>query len=153
MRLNLGCGTDIRDNYINIDIDDIKNDKIQHADIRNLNMLNIQDGSVEEILVVNVVEYIKFQEVPHIVRHWVDKLQSKGEIYIESLDANFLGLSLTNHHGTIDKINEIIFGDGKRPKLSLHSLLSVEHLLSQFGLHTVSKGYHNDHFYVRAIKS
>lgn len=150
MKLNLGCGNDIRDNYTNIDINITNNDKVKYADIRNLNSIAM-DGVVEEILAINILEYIKYSEFPHIFKHWLDKIKPGGEIYIESLDANMFGLVLTNNLSNIVEVNKTLFGDDKA-KTSLHSLLSVENQLNQHGFSTISKGYRNDKFFVRATK-
>lgn len=150
MKLNLGCGADVRDNYINVDTNIANNDKIKYADIRNLNAI-AGDGVVEEILAINVLECVKFSEFAHILKHWLDKIKSGGEIYIESLDSNMLGLVLLNNLVNMNDVNKMLFGDDKS-KLSLHNLLTTEHQLNQNGFSTTTKGYRGDKFFIRAVK-
>lgn len=60
-KLNLGCGTDIREGFINLDIADIKGVDIIH-DLNNL-PLPFRDGQFSEIICYDIIEHI-FDYIP-----------------------------------------------------------------------------------------
>jgi predicted SAM-dependent methyltransferase len=148
MRLNLGCGTDIRDNYINIDTN-IQHPAVKNNDVRNLNILQIADQSVEEILACDILEYIKYNEIPNTLKHWCDKITKGGEMYIESIDYNMLATAMADDRFKPDELNNILFD---KQKASIHSLTSLEPLLNQLGMATTTKGYRNNKFFIRVNK-
>ena len=55
LKLNLGCGEDIREGYINID----KYIKVcKQVDLNNIPYLWIKDNSIDEILALNILEHL-----------------------------------------------------------------------------------------------
>ena len=61
VKINLGCGKDIRLGYTNIDI--LGGENVTRGDVRNLDTCGIADGSVDEILAIDVIQYIKFKDI------------------------------------------------------------------------------------------
>jgi len=81
IKLNLGCGGDIKDGYINIDL---YNDK---ANIKsNVNKLNYADRSVDEIYSSHVIEHFHFREGRDVLKEWYRVLKDGGIMYIETPD-------------------------------------------------------------------
>lgn len=79
-KLNLGCGNDLRNGYVNIDIAPINN--LDHQiDAKNLDDV-CDDEAVDEILASNILNMFSYREVLNILQHWVDKLKPGGTIKI-----------------------------------------------------------------------
>lgn len=79
IRLNLGCGTDIREGYHNIDIrPGIGN---VTADVR---CLPYMPNSVDEILAIDVYEHVGHAESVALLEHWCGVLKVGGVLHIQS---------------------------------------------------------------------
>jgi len=77
--LNLGCGDDIKQGYVNLDIRKIKD--TEQADVR---VLPYEKESVDEIMAVDVYEHISFRESQQLLKHWVSLLKPGGKLIIRS---------------------------------------------------------------------
>ena len=84
MKLNLGCGNDMRVDYINIDLrpnPGLPADQYQQGDMVNLDWL-CGDGTVDEILALGVVQCVPTTGVGLCVRNWMVKLKKEGTLKI-----------------------------------------------------------------------
>ena len=86
MKLHLGCGTNIKQGYINIDAFVIS-DEITNADILNL---PYSDGSVVEILTEHLFEHIPYEDEPKIFKECYRLLIRKGKLIVEVPDMEWL---------------------------------------------------------------
>ena len=91
IQLNLGCGGRPIKEWINIDnFDYEKNDSSRSGskydikmDIRNL---DVQNGTVDKILLVHVIEHFVRWETINLVRHYYEKLKIGGQLIVEMPD-------------------------------------------------------------------
>ncbi len=77
--LNLGCGTDLKQGYDNIDIRNLPG--VIKADVRNL---PYESESVDEIRAIDVYEHVSFRESQALLNHWVSLLKPGGTLIIQS---------------------------------------------------------------------
>lgn len=87
-RLNLGCGTDMRTGFINIDLlpnPGMHPDQYQQGDVTNLDWV-CGDATIAEIMALNVLQCIPIAGVALAVRNWVIKLQQGGILKISVPD-------------------------------------------------------------------
>lgn len=104
MKLNLECGNDIRNGYINIsfnigDVSNVpENTKIIPGNFRNLDPL-IEDESVEEIVFNPTLNTISPKEIVGILTHWSTKLRPSGTLLVKFYDVRRIGQSA--HYGTL----------------------------------------------------
>jgi len=77
--LNLGCGDDIRSDFVNIDITDYPGTDIV-TDARTLTM--IKDESVDFIVAQHILEYIPRKDMIHTLVMWKNKLKYEGILEI-----------------------------------------------------------------------
>jgi len=83
LKLNIGCSTDKRDDYLNIDIrEEVKPDVVM--DIRYLQ--DIKDESCDEIMANHVIEHFQIRVVPGIINVWKSKLKIGGKLIIRCPD-------------------------------------------------------------------
>ena len=94
MKLNLGCGTDLRNGFINIDIDPMPD--IDHQiDVSNLDDV-CDDDAAEHILALDVLQTFSYRDVINVAQHWADKLKPGGTIQISVPDVVELAGMLFN---------------------------------------------------------
>jgi predicted SAM-dependent methyltransferase len=86
MKLHLGCGKNIKPNYINIDAFE-KGDAITNVDIFNM---PYEDRSVDEIVCEHMIEHIKFKDEEVFWREIYRLLRPGGVAIIEAPDMEWL---------------------------------------------------------------
>ena len=80
MKINLGCGYDKRDGYVNIDIrPEVEPDIIE--DVSKLE--SIKDGSCEVIYASHILEHFSWRDTDKILALWLRKLKRGGLLYIK----------------------------------------------------------------------
>ena len=151
MKLNLGCGDDVRLGYVNIDMVP-KTQDVRRGDFKKLSVSGINENSCEEILAIDVIEFVKITDIGACLEGWAKVLSSNGTLYIESLDYSYFGNLLAYEQVPIEHINQILFGSAM-PLQGIYSLATVESFLNQLGLNTVQKGFKDFKFYLQVRKS
>lgn len=144
MKINLGCGKDIRLGYTNIDI--LGGENVTRGDVRNLDTCGIADGSVDEILAIDVIQYIKFKDIGATIQGWFKKLAPGGTLHLESIDYNILGNFLSYDYVTVDQLNNLLYGEDK--VLGIYNLVGIESFCKSLGLNTIQKGFKEAKFYL-----
>ena len=86
IRLNLGCGKDILEDYDNIDIRKLHHSVII-ADVCNL---PYELESVDEIRAIDIYEHISFLKSEELINHWVSLLKPGGKLVIQTTDSHSL---------------------------------------------------------------
>ncbi|MBN1606542.1 MAG: glycosyltransferase [Polyangiaceae bacterium] len=76
VRLNLGCGPDIRSGYLNLDF----NENPGVAMVCDIRHLPFDDSSVDEVLANDVLEHFPFAETLDVLREWRRVLRVDGRI-------------------------------------------------------------------------
>ena len=78
-RLNLGCGYDIREGYLNVDVNDFHGPDLV-ADITDLRMLPA--GGYREIVAQDVLEHLPRTATVDVLREWNRLLAAGGELHL-----------------------------------------------------------------------
>jgi predicted SAM-dependent methyltransferase len=152
MKLNLGCGSDIREGYLNIDINQ-SNNKVIKLDIRNIPDNICPNDSCDEILAINLVEYLKLSDLVIVMKCWYDKLIKNGIVYVESTEARLIGNMLSFEQISLEHVNGILYPDVIPSTKSIYNLSGLETFMKSIGFNTLSKGYRGNSFYLRMTKS
>ena len=83
VKINLGCGNDIRVGYINVD----KYNNTGNVDHQwDLSKLEVEDGSVDEIYTSHVFEHIEINDVYTVLEEWERALRVGGTIVMRLPD-------------------------------------------------------------------
>lgn len=82
MKLNLGCGTDYQEGYINVDM---------YADSKvdakfDISKIPYDDNTVDEIKAFHVIEHFDFHEGMSALKEWCRVLKPGGRLYLETPD-------------------------------------------------------------------
>lgn len=93
MRLNLGCGVDVRPGYTNVDFRKI-HPSIVEADLSKYPW-PFEDGSAEEILMLDFLEHFPYRQTDMILGECWRVMSSDGRLVVQVPDADHLARALT----------------------------------------------------------
>lgn len=145
MRVHLGCGANVLEGWVNIDIQS-DDPRVIAGDVSSLDQI-VEDGSVSQIYACHVFEHVaRAFQVP-VLAHWLSKLQPGGACFVAVPDFNFLvgeyvrALGAGEEWWTSDKsiISSLLggFDDGREDEFnhhkSLFDFLYLEHLMASAG--------------------
>ncbi|GAB5464616.1 MAG: hypothetical protein Kapaf2KO_00520 [Candidatus Kapaibacteriales bacterium] len=111
VRLNLGCGQDVRDGFINIDkFSD--NPTVVYADIRKL---DFPDGSVDYILASDILEHFPHGEVIGVLKEWSRVLKKGGIMTLRMPNLRLQTKAYMEGKWDADIASYMIFGGQTNP--------------------------------------
>jgi len=102
--LNLGCGTDLKQGYDNIDVRDLPG--VIKADVRNL---PYKQNSVDEIRAIDVYEHVSFRESQSLLNYWVSLLKPGGLLVIQAPSIEVLARNILTSTSIEDIETSIAF--------------------------------------------
>lgn len=106
VKLNLGCGNDYREGFVNVDIRPLGDV------VANVCNLPIKDDSVDAINAVDIYEHISFTKSKELLKHWVSKLKKGGKLFIQapSIDRIIDFYKTVTDVAGLEKVIECLFG-------------------------------------------
>jgi hypothetical protein len=97
MRLNLGCGLDIKEGYTNVDI------RSTHPSVTITDLSNFpwpfEDNSTKEILMLDFLEHFPYKNTQRILMECYRILEDDGSVVIQVPDVQHLTAALTKTGG------------------------------------------------------
>lgn len=111
LKLNLGCGKDIQEGFINIDLFS-ENPTVIKMDIRDL---QIPDLSVDYILANDVLEHFSFRETDKVLREWARVLKPGAYIEIRCPNLELQLKAYARGDWNADIASYMIFGGQTNP--------------------------------------
>ena len=145
MRLHLGSGNQIFENYINVDYKRLYGVDVQ-ADVR---QLPFKDNSIELIEIYHTFEHIPRQEVASTLKDWFRILKLDGKLIIELPDFEqncrdyFDAVEKEDWDETNMQLAYIYGGDTSAPEDAHrwgYSLLRLAHVLYSAGFRNIESG-------------
>jgi len=125
LKLNLGCGKDIREGYVNIDLhsDPVHESKVLKMDVTNLS--EFKTDSVDEILALDIIEHHPGIKIEKIIQEWIRVLKPGGKILIRTPD--------------IEVVCEIYFKQAKEGKINWKRLSDIIYgsQITQYQFHCI----------------
>lgn len=109
--LNLGCGNDIRDGFINIDLYN-SNPEVVGMDIRNL---ELPDNSADLILASDILEHFSHQEVDSVLKEWARVLKPDAKLIIRCPNLKLQVKAYMEGSWDADIASYMIFGGQTNP--------------------------------------
>lgn len=111
LKLNLGCGNDIREGYTNIDIRKTHPDVLQCP----IEILHFEDNSVDEILAIDVMEHLPYIAHDRMFMRFYGWLKPNGKLIIEVPDLQKISRALAQEDDVLkseELIKKIYGGQG-----------------------------------------
>lgn len=113
----------------------------------------VPNGTADEILSINSIQYISNQNLPSTIENWISKMKSGAILYIESIDYNLLGNMMAYENISSAQISSILYDfTGTNPPRGIYNLVGIEGFLKSRGMETVSKGYKSPYFWIQVKK-
>jgi len=156
MRLNLGCGHDIRSGYINVDLlpgGQNAPDNYRQGDIKTLDWL-VENGVVEEIVALDCLEYVESNMLTEMLTNWVTKLCNGGTMKVLIPDCYSVAKAFAQGQLSLDEYSQITFGTNisTDQRVSVLDSQTLINILQKLGLTIKLKRYDGIAFYVEARK-
>ncbi len=156
MKLNLGCGNDIRSGYVNIDRlpqGQAPTDVYRQGDIQSLDWI-VEDNTVDEIIAIDCVEYLPKNAIESSIVNWISKLANGGIIKILVPDCHAIAKSFSQGQFNLAEYSQMIFGnqDGQDDRLSVIDAATLLGILNDAGLTITLKRYEGVAIYVEATR-
>lgn len=156
MRLNLGCGSDIRAGYVNIDRmpqGKAPLETYRQGDIQSLDWL-VEDGTVEEIIAIDCLEYLPTNGIEQALINWANKLSSDGTLKIMVPDCHAIAKAFTLGQFNLEEYSRMTLGtqEGNDNRLSVIDTDTLLRILQKVGLTISLKRYEGVAIYVEATK-
>ncbi|MCC6049694.1 MAG: methyltransferase domain-containing protein [Thermofilum sp.] len=143
MKLNLGCGLDVRDGYINIDVRKV-HPKILVLDLEKELLRPFPDSSAEEIIAKDFIEHLSWRVVEDFLRDCYRVLKRGGRMYIQVPDLEAIArkviLDPSFRFGDLEgwkAISYWVYGSGDYGEPSFHkagfTIPTLKRLLESIG--------------------
>jgi hypothetical protein len=154
MKLNIGCGDNVRHGYLNVDSDarNLPKDVYAQGNKGNIDWL-CEDSSCDEIVSSEAIrlfnhDYLRKAVIPN----WCKKLKQNGAMKLSFSDGYSFARLLAQNKISTEQYNNIIFGSGEGFKSTICEQLIISILLEN-EMSIVSKKYDGLLFYVEATKN
>lgn len=156
MKLNLGCGNDVRSGYINIDHlppGQTSTDMYRQGDIKLLDWLT-EDNTVNEIVALDCLEYLPINVIKQALTNWAQKLSVGGVLKILAPDCHAIAKSFVQGQFSLQEYSQMTFGtqEGNDNRLAVIDAITLLSILQEVGLTISLKRYEGVAIYVEAIK-
>jgi len=156
MRLNLGCGNDIRSGYINIDRlppGQVPPDLYRQGDIQTLDWLT-EDNTISEIVALDCIEYLPTNAVQPAIANWAQKLTAGGTLKILMPDCHAVAKAFTQGQFNLQEFSQVILGTQENgdSRLSMMDTATLLEVLQDIGLTISIKRYEGVAIYVEAVR-
>lgn len=111
LKLNLGCGLDIRADYLNLDMYS-DNPEVIYCDVRKL---PLPDNSVDLILANDVLDIFSHREIDNVLNEWNRVLKLDGEIQIRVPNLKSQVRLYMNNEWDADVASYMLYGGQTNP--------------------------------------
>lgn len=105
VRLNLGCGDDLKRGYINIDLH-ASSDFVTRMDFR---ALNFADSSVDEIYAKDILAHVGLPDAMTCLANWARILRPGGKLTVQTPCLTLMIEGLASGHLGLEQINYFLF--------------------------------------------
>lgn len=141
MKLNLECGTDLRNGYVNVSSNMINlpklppNTTLAFGNFKNLSHI-LEDDYAEEIIFNKPLNFIDPKDFVPTFKYWKEILSENGIIKVHFCDIRKLGRIIYHENISLQDIHNLLYS-GSRTVIDTDSFLNMAKAL-EFTVHTLS---------------
>lgn len=110
MKLNLGCGTDVREGYVNVDLHGT-DPRVVCVDLSHLPWERWEDESVDEILMLDFLEHFPYSDTQNILEEVHRILKTDGFVDIQVPDFRECSRAVNREFGMYCNKCGALFGE------------------------------------------
>lgn len=155
MKLNLGCGTDLRNGFVNIDnvpnVASTADALYRSGDVSNLDWA-CDNCVASEIVATHVLETVPVDQMKDAVENWATKLERDGTLKIAIVDLYTVAQLFVADKISVPNLLDHLFGAKNRKKLSALDSTTLCSMITSSGLDIQTKRFDGISFYVEAKK-
>lgn len=105
LKLNVGCGPDFKEGYINIDTCPIDS-RVVKMDIRDL---KYEKESVDEIYARDVIEHLPLEDTKKSIKNWSEICKKGGRLFIQTICWDSIIKAYYANVWNIEVVNYMLF--------------------------------------------
>ena len=155
-KINLLYGSgDVLHTHLNLDpFTSDETDVLTRSDIKNLDSF-VDDAEAQEIIALDVIDYIPLTDINAVIKHWVSKLRHGGLLIIGGTDLFEVSKAFAQYRLDITEANKLIHGEQSKPylvKRTNFTTLGLADYLSSLGLKLQKKRINDFHLTVEATR-
>ncbi len=106
LRVNLGCGKDIKEGYLNIDLHS-SDSRVKVANVLNLNF--IKSNSIDEVYAKDILEHFNITDAKKALSEWSRILKFGGLLFLQTINVDKQIEAYINGIWTIEDLNHMVF--------------------------------------------
>jgi hypothetical protein len=150
MKANLvyGDAGQVLDNYLNINPYGEEEGDVKVGGVQNLDE-HIDNGELEELIAVDVLEYIPTNKIADTLSNWVSKLKVGGKLTLGFVEARLKGREFGNYRMALEDFNAAIHGSQEKPymikRTSLTAMQVIDHMVKAHTVQVVQKRLNNEY--------
>jgi len=153
MKINLECGQDIRQGFVNVNsvpVENPHNYDFRVGDPRNLDEI-VEDGKAEQIVANELLTRFHPSEVVSVVQRWIQKLQKGGKLIVTFVDFRLVAQEIYLNNLSIENIHVLIYGQNNE-KQSICDVDTAKILVEKLGMNVEHVSIKDTVVYVEAVK-
>lgn len=112
LRLNLGCGENLLDGFVNIDLYDVR-PQVVKTDIAG--PLPYESGSVDKIVCYQTIEHVPYNKSQTMFAEWCRVLKPGAHAIVETPDIDVIARKILMEDGLTDQMIYNLVGEYYRP--------------------------------------
>ncbi len=155
MKVNLLLEGQPETGYLNLcPYTESNTDTFQKGEVTKLDYL-IDDGEVEELKAIDILEYYPGNMSEIILTNWIKKLKHGGKLVLGTVDLVEVAKGVANYELDIDQANLFFHGEQKRSwdfRLSSFTMNQIVHYLESKDLKVIKKRVNNYRCIIEAIR-
>ncbi len=152
VRLNIGCGADIRQGYINVDFRQMEGVD-QVTDVAHL---PYADETVSELLANDILEHFPRARTEEVLAEWIRVLKPGGVLKLQCPDVRALAYALVTNQVPVQEFSRRIYG-GQDYAGNLHyagfDIPAMKRLLRSFGMWPTQVATYNGNLGITAVRN
>lgn len=111
-----------------------------------------ENGECEEVLAINILEYISCSNLEKFVLHLASKVAYGGKIVINGLDYMEISKMAVRQDFNVAEFNRLLFGTGSQPKESCITMNAITGILQSNGFKILKKRLNGYDFSIEATR-
>lgn len=115
--------------------------------------LDVEDGEAEEILAIDVIDFLPFKQVDGVLAHWISKLRHGANLTVGGIDILAVANGIQTRYVDVMNANHLLFGPQDDPtqfRASTCCLSRIVEVMRSNGLKILKQRLDDYHYVIQA---